>query len=481
MLYLLILSLFYTQTGDNTYFKIRGIVEGFYGSFYTNEQRKDFIEFIAHQGMNCYLYAPKSDPQHRRNWRKGYSNEEMEDFREAITLSRRLGVHFVIGLSPGLNPGKGDIRGALYSKFQDFASMGCRDFAVLYDDIKLKSPFSQGEDHKRTVNDLLKRLKSSYPDCNIFFCPTVYAGLYAKKRAKSRIYLKALRGLDPRLIAFWTGDGSSAFSPKITRQGAAQMKRILGCHIVVWDNFPVNDNARRYTYFCPYQGREKQLYTMVDGILMNPMLDPYLSRFPVYIASLYLKNPISYEPNSAYEQAIRFFTTPDSREAFRKIADGLQYNRYVFPGRKNCPELADLIKRFIISRDKEAYALIQKQLKGIESSPNILANGFTDPYFGRAMEGLLKKASNIAKAADLSCKILMNRGRVTDTNNTAQLKNLLDNANMDKRVIFKDVFESLFEAAGAVQYETGESTSSKTVDENVNLPLPDPVENLQKN
>jgi hypothetical protein len=42
-----------------------GVVEGFYGVFYTFPQRNDLIRFIGSHGYNAYLYAPKNDRQHR--------------------------------------------------------------------------------------------------------------------------------------------------------------------------------------------------------------------------------------------------------------------------------------------------------------------------------------------------------------------------------------------------------------------------------
>ena len=50
-------------------FAIRGVVEGFYGVFYTAPQRDDLIRFVGRHGFNYYLYGPKNDRRHRTRWR----------------------------------------------------------------------------------------------------------------------------------------------------------------------------------------------------------------------------------------------------------------------------------------------------------------------------------------------------------------------------------------------------------------------------
>ena len=42
--------------------QLRGIVEGFYGTPWTYEDRADLINFCGQQNLNAYIYAPKDDP-----------------------------------------------------------------------------------------------------------------------------------------------------------------------------------------------------------------------------------------------------------------------------------------------------------------------------------------------------------------------------------------------------------------------------------
>src|SRR5690349_17711962 len=82
-------------------FALRGIVEGFYGVYYTTAQRIDLIEFLGAHGCNWYVYGPKDDRQHRSRWREPYPAEVLEDFRATVAAAERAGVTFCYALSPG--------------------------------------------------------------------------------------------------------------------------------------------------------------------------------------------------------------------------------------------------------------------------------------------------------------------------------------------------------------------------------------------
>ena len=51
---------------------VRGIVEGFYGTPWTQAHRLDMLEFCGTHGLNAYIYAPKDDSYHRAKWREPY-------------------------------------------------------------------------------------------------------------------------------------------------------------------------------------------------------------------------------------------------------------------------------------------------------------------------------------------------------------------------------------------------------------------------
>ena len=84
-------------------FAIRGVVEGFYGTPWTHEDRLDMIRFIGERGMNRFVYSPKDDPFLRRDWALPHDPAALADLAELATAAAPVGVELVYCLSPGLS------------------------------------------------------------------------------------------------------------------------------------------------------------------------------------------------------------------------------------------------------------------------------------------------------------------------------------------------------------------------------------------
>src|SRR3954470_2951325 len=102
-------------TSSQSPFQIRGVVEGFYGVFYTFPERNDLIRFIGQHGYNLYIYGPKNDRQHRARWREAYPARMMEQFRDTVQIAQDAGVEFCYSLAPGVS--------IVYSAKEDFAAI----------------------------------------------------------------------------------------------------------------------------------------------------------------------------------------------------------------------------------------------------------------------------------------------------------------------------------------------------------------------
>ncbi len=66
---------------------MRGVVEGFYGPPWSHAERLSLLGWLARQGLDTYVYAPKNDVHHRRRWREPYGTEAMARFGELGTFS----------------------------------------------------------------------------------------------------------------------------------------------------------------------------------------------------------------------------------------------------------------------------------------------------------------------------------------------------------------------------------------------------------
>lgn len=49
---------------------------GFYGTPWSQSQRRDLLRVLSQQGLTTYVYAPKDDVKHRKEWREKYGTEE---------------------------------------------------------------------------------------------------------------------------------------------------------------------------------------------------------------------------------------------------------------------------------------------------------------------------------------------------------------------------------------------------------------------
>src|SRR2546423_15048461 len=78
-----------------------GAVEGFYGPPFPHEERLELLEWLAGHHFNCYAYAPKDDPYHRRQWRLPYPEQETTQLRELVERGPQPGIDVALGVSPG--------------------------------------------------------------------------------------------------------------------------------------------------------------------------------------------------------------------------------------------------------------------------------------------------------------------------------------------------------------------------------------------
>ena len=99
---ILILILSIEMNMSATPILLRGIVEGFYGTPWTFEDRADLIKFSGKHKLNAYIYAPKDDPYHRNKWREPYPEDKIKDLKDLISIGEKNKVRFIFAVSPGL-------------------------------------------------------------------------------------------------------------------------------------------------------------------------------------------------------------------------------------------------------------------------------------------------------------------------------------------------------------------------------------------
>ena len=88
---------------NTTEFRVRGIIEGFYGKPWSMEARRRVLRALSRRGMNEYFYGPKDDPYHRDRWRELYGEGDDAVLKELIGIATENGMNFRYMLAPGLD------------------------------------------------------------------------------------------------------------------------------------------------------------------------------------------------------------------------------------------------------------------------------------------------------------------------------------------------------------------------------------------
>ena len=269
---------------------IWGYIEGYYGRLFGWEERESLIDHMSASAgprsassVTAYLYAPKEDALHRRDWRKRYPSAWRARFSALVAHGRRRGVEVIPGMAPGLSfdyLSARDYR-SLLGKLRDFQAMGCRTLALLMDDIPAALPpdcrgsfANLGEAHALLLGQLLADLRSTGPGIRFWFCPTIYTDQFATDGkggagpAEQDPYLRDLAALMPRDITLmWTGKRIIA---ERLDSSLAPVAKMFGGNVVLWDNLYANDYCPNKVFLGPYAGRTPEVWKMTRGALLNP-------------------------------------------------------------------------------------------------------------------------------------------------------------------------------------------------------------------
>lgn len=272
---------------------IRGVIEGFYGPPWSQEERLDMIRFCAEEGFDTWVHAPKDDPFHRARWREPYPDDELARMGELVAECARVGVRFAYAIAPGLSIdyASDDDFAALKEKCEQVRSVGVGDFQLLWDDIESKD----GAGQARVSNRFAAEVEQAGP---LVICPVGYAN------TEDTAYRRSLREpLDPEIVVYWTG-------PEIVSHAIAReeldwaVERFGGRELLIWDNYPVNDFAVETLFLGPLLGRDPRLFDgRCAGLIANAMVQAVPSKLPLATVADFLRDPHGYDLRASFERA----------------------------------------------------------------------------------------------------------------------------------------------------------------------------------
>lgn len=346
---------------------IRGVVEGFYGKPWSNQERRNMFSFMERENLNTYVYAPKGDPYQRVDWRLPYPKAQLNRMKVLVKEARQNHVAFVYSISPGMTGtstmavnksitySSASDRKLLQAKINQLRSIGVNTFMLSFDDIQTSLKHADqtaygsnyGEAQAQLANEIEQAELKKDPHFQLWFVPTQYYGLVDSP------YWQTLRStLNPKIKAVWTGRW--VLNKTISSNQAKTVERLLGRRPILWDNYPVND----YTYdsgrqpalmMGPLQGRSASLPSSIAGYLSNPMIQPYASQLALETIAQYLQHPTQYHPKRAWESALKHLPGITNPALFQEFAE---FNS-------------------ASTLDPQGYSPINNMVKAYENAPSI--------------------------------------------------------------------------------------------------------------
>ncbi len=345
---------------------IRGVIEGFYGTAWTHEYRKDLFAFMSQNKMNAYIYAPKDDAKHRAQWRVLYTGTELERMTDLIHAANENYVKFVYALSPGGDIDLGNGYEAdfekLMAKCQQMYDLGVRDFAIFLDDI----PTLDAKGHGKLLSDFQTRFVMTHEGVSdLIAITTEYGDPFLTKYTDEIAPL-----IHEDVVLMWTGPG--VIPESITNQSLKHIIKTYGRNVLIWWNYPVNDTLANHLFMGPCVNLETDLYKSITGLTANPMNQGYASMVPLFTTGDYLWNPEAYDPQASLAAACKSIM-PDASEALAEFismtsASGINKNT-------DSEELQALLSSFKKNNTPETRAALKTYFESmIHSADAILAS-----------------------------------------------------------------------------------------------------------
>lgn len=278
-----------------------GIIEGFFGRSWTWQDRKNYAQFLALNGYNFYIYAPKDDKNLRKSWQTDWSAEVKKSLADLRQVYREAHIQFGIGLSPHeiyLDNSRNQ-RAQLDQRIKQINQLEPDILCILFDDMRGDIPGLA-----QIQIDLAHQAAAASNATKIIFCPTYYSFDPVLERVfgtmPERYWQTFARQLDKSIDMFWTGE--KVCSTHYPAEHLAQVTELIGRKPFLWDNYPVNDSAVKSNLLQlrAFDQGHSRLADIVAGHAVNPMNQPWLSQIP--LASL----PLAYREKENYSADASF-------------------------------------------------------------------------------------------------------------------------------------------------------------------------------
>lgn len=280
----------------------KGIIEGFYGTPWTFEERESMINFLSDIGLNQYIYAPKDDPYHNKKWREAYPPEEISKIKDLADLSCEKNIEFTWAIHPGQNPFDFDNYDEeidrIYAKYEALIAIGVKSFGLCMDDIDKKIAFDRRFDHMKLIKDLSDFISAKTGN-NLYFVHPWYNDDWIDEKGYE--YEKLLKDIG-NINIMWTGNQVVA---PISHKSNEEFAKRNNKKPYIWFNWPVNDYRPDQIFMEVFEFFDSKEINY-DSFYLNPMNEAETSKISIYQAAKFLENPEKYQAEKAFKEALKY-------------------------------------------------------------------------------------------------------------------------------------------------------------------------------
>lgn len=327
----------------------RGVIETFYGPVYEEADRLALLPVLAEMKFNVYLYAGKMDLY--TDWVGTYWMDEWPADYMAM-LGRLVDAAKSVGISPGVQI-RIDEGSVVFSSSQDLSAFvgkvrmlkdtGFELFSLSFDDTarELKGDdVGAFESYDHAIIDFSRRafeaIHAEMPDLKLGWVPTDY---FSGSETAQATLTMAGEQIPPYVSIGWTG--REVIPETISVADVEEVAEWIKRKPLLGDNYPVIDNAGARVFLGPLAGRAADLPGHLDGILFNPMPNPFASLPALATCADYAWNSAGYDPWSSMEAMARMLGgSSDGALALRVLA---RTNQSTFFFGSMAPELKAMI------------------------------------------------------------------------------------------------------------------------------------------
>ncbi len=289
---------------------VRGVVEGFYGSPFSFDDRALLLSVMDDTRQNRYVYSPQNDDYAHASWADPYPADQITNFAGAAQQAATEGIDLVWAIRPGQGLYYGPTVPISYSsdadfatliaKYQQLAAAGITRFGLFFDDntevltsTADQTMFASFMDAQAyLINRVDDWLRGQDPTARLLVVGTRYTEALTGWQSYNELMAANVHATVDFL---WTGN--ETYSPTISASDLQAVDTSLGRQPIIWDNWPQDVTA--------LNGRAGDLSTAVQGLLSNPVIcswshTPASGFVPILgTAGMYEWRPDLYDVNTA--------------------------------------------------------------------------------------------------------------------------------------------------------------------------------------